>query len=212
MVTHCVAIQVSPCCRPGGPQSRRRYAPSLGKSSGKAGGPGAFPPPSKRAGEKTAPALRPPGQSAVWRGGEFADARRKVPPPETAPAKAAAGADRAFRPRSAVTSCCRDGRRSPLPCDKAAALAGPACPCPYCRHRPPQSGPRPVGHAFFYPSPSSRNCRMMESPTSPLFSGWNWQPVTLPLWAAAQTRRPPYSTSASRSCLRAGFASELWTK
>ena len=39
-------------------------------------------------------------------------------------------------------------------------------------------------HRCRYPS-------MMDSPTGPDFSGWNWVPYTLPWATAAQMRRPP---------------------
>ena len=37
---------------------------------------------------------------------------------------------------------------------------------------------------------NARNRRTMDSPTSPLFSGWNWQPVTLSRRMDADTRKP----------------------
>ena len=42
------------------------------------------------------------------------------------------------------------------------------------------------GSLYFF-----KNSSMIFSPTSPDFSGWNWQPRTLPWLAAAQISRPP---------------------
>ena len=42
------------------------------------------------------------------------------------------------------------------------------------------------GSLYFF-----KNSSIIFSPTSPDFSGWNWQPRTLPWLAAAQISRPP---------------------
>ncbi len=42
-----------------------------------------------------------------------------------------------------------------------------------------------------YRSADFKNSSMIFIPTSPDFSGWNWQPRTLPWVAAAQICRPP---------------------
>ena len=43
-----------------------------------------------------------------------------------------------------------------------------------------------VGTLYFF-----KNSSIIFSPTAPDFSGWNWQPRTLPWLAAAQISRPP---------------------
>ena len=45
----------------------------------------------------------------------------------------------------------------------------------------------PAGGSLYF----FKNFSMIFRPTSPDFSGWNWQPRTLPWVAAAQMRRPP---------------------
>ena len=42
------------------------------------------------------------------------------------------------------------------------------------------------GSLYFF-----KNSSIIFSPTAPDFSGWNWQPRTLPCLAAAQISRPP---------------------
>ena len=42
------------------------------------------------------------------------------------------------------------------------------------------------GSLYFF-----KNSSIIFSPTAPDFSGWNWQPRTLPWLAAAQISRPP---------------------
>ena len=45
-------------------------------------------------------------------------------------------------------------------------------------------------HQMRPPFASSRKAARIESPTSPLFSGWNWQPHTFPVRTIAGTSMP----------------------
>ena len=48
-----------------------------------------------------------------------------------------------------------------------------------------------AGHVRPLPLGHFKNSSIIFSPTAPDFSGWNWQPRTLPWLAAAQISRPP---------------------